>query len=125
MRLALVEVAHWLTFAELLDESKRAKQAAAHAKAISADVVSLKRFREGRRKGSLERHTEYLRDLMLDHPGIRTKEVVRMVEDALGQEHCPFENDGGETVTKSKGTKLTDDMVDDVRRKYVKQKSGE
>jgi len=125
LRLALVEVAHWLTFAELLDKSKRAKQAAAHARAISADVANLKKFRDGRRKGTLERHTEYLRDIMLDNPGMRTKDVIRKVEAALGQDDCPFESDGGNTVTKSKGTKLSDDMVDDARRKYVNPKSGE
>ena len=125
LRLALVEVAHWLTFAELLDEAKRSKQAAAHAEAISAYVEQLEAFRKGRRKGTLEPHSEYLKGIMLDKPGIRTKEVIRAVEAALGQEDCPFESDGGDTVTKTKGTKLTDDMVDDVRRKHVNKKSGE
>lgn len=122
LRLALVEVAHWLTFSELLDSAKRAKQAAAHAEAIRADVTQLDVFRKGRQKGSILPQTRYLVDLIEAHPELTTKGIAKLVRrDAESiASKCPFDVEGDQDVMRQTGKVVNlEVMIENARKRHV------
>ncbi len=107
LRSSMIEVAHWLTSIQLIDEEKRAKHAAAHADALRGAAEQAKVFREGRKRGTLAAHNEYLLSVLTDNPDLTHKEIARLVEDkATVDATCPFERDGDAVVIRATGKSI-------------------
>lgn len=120
LRSALIEVALTLTYGELIDEEKRRKRAEKHAAALGEAAAQAKVFRSGRRKGAVARHTAYLRDLILDHPEMTTKQIAKLVRDRRNEEGSPFDVDGDEDIIRATGEPYNlEDGIDNVRKRHV------
>lgn len=120
LRGALLEVALWLTQTEMVTQETRAKRAEAHAEALGEAAEQVRVFRGGRKKGALAPHNEYLRGLILDHPGLTTKELARLVRLRHDDKDCPFDRDDDDDVLRASGEAINlETMIENVRKRHV------
>lgn len=117
---SLTAVALWMSNRATQYWSEAHAQASERVRALGAAANQGVAFRSGRRRGALAPHTVYLRDLILDHPNMTTKQLARLVRDRRNDGGNPFDVDADEDIFRDSGKRINlEAAIENVRKRHV------